>query len=50
MALKIVEGVALSLNRELDMITKCLPIVVKAQTTKQLRILKFPTDTADAKK
>lgn len=47
MALKIVEGVALSLNRELDLITKCLPIVVKAEAMKKLGLLKFPTDKDD---
>ena len=41
MALKIVEGVALSLNRDLDLITKCLPIVVKAQAMKKLGRLCF---------
>ncbi len=33
---------ALSLNRELDMITTCIPIVVKAQAMQRLGITKFP--------
>ncbi len=44
MALKIVEGIALSLNRELDMISKCVPIVLQAQTMRKLGLLKFPTE------
>ena len=29
MALKIVEGVSLSLNKDIDMISKCVPVVVQ---------------------
>lgn len=43
MALKVVEGVSMSLNKELDMITECTPILVKAQAMRKLGIMKFPT-------
>jgi predicted unusual protein kinase regulating ubiquinone biosynthesis (AarF/ABC1/UbiB family) len=45
MALKIMEGVSLSLNKELDLISKCVPIVVKAQAFRKLGILKFPEES-----
>ena len=31
MALKIVEGVSLSLNKDIDMISKCVPVVVQVK-------------------
>lgn len=42
MALKVVEGVSLSLNNDLDMITRCVPVVVKAMSLRKLGISKFP--------
>lgn len=43
MALKVVEGVSLSLNKESNLIKKCVPIVVRAQTLQRLGIIKFPS-------
>ncbi len=42
MALKVVEGVSLALNHDLDMVSKCVPIIVKARTLRALGIEKFP--------
>lgn len=42
MALKVVEGVSLGLNRNLDMVTKCVPIVTKARFLHSSGISKFP--------
>jgi predicted unusual protein kinase regulating ubiquinone biosynthesis (AarF/ABC1/UbiB family) len=42
MALKVAEGVALALDRNIDMITKCIPIVTKAKAMRALGIQKFP--------
>jgi aarF domain-containing kinase len=42
MVMKVAEGMALSLNKEMDMITTCIPIVVKAQAFHKLGIAKFP--------
>lgn len=47
MILKVGEGIALSLNREIDMITKCIPIIVKAKTLQKLGIQKFPLPGED---
>lgn len=42
MALKVAEGIALSLNKELDLVSTCVPIIVKAQALRALGIEKFP--------
>jgi predicted unusual protein kinase regulating ubiquinone biosynthesis (AarF/ABC1/UbiB family) len=42
MVMKVAEGMALNLNKELDMITTCIPIVLKAQAMQKLGISKFP--------
>lgn len=47
MALKVVEGVVLSLNREFDMITECLPIIAKAEAFRKLGITRFPVPEDD---
>jgi predicted unusual protein kinase regulating ubiquinone biosynthesis (AarF/ABC1/UbiB family) len=47
MALKVMEGVSLSLNKDLDMITKCLPIIARAKALRALGIMKFPADDRD---
>ena len=38
--LQVVEGVSLSLNRELDMITECTPILLKAKALRKMGIIK----------
>ena len=42
MALKVMEGVALSLNDDLELISKCTPLVVKARALRALGITRFP--------
>jgi hypothetical protein len=42
MVLKVGEGIALNLNREIDLISKCIPIIVKARAMQKLGIQKFP--------
>lgn len=42
MVLKVGEGIALALNRDIDMISTCIPIIVKAQAMQKLGITKFP--------
>lgn len=42
MALKIIEGNVLSLNRDIDIISKCVPIVMKTQAMRALGVYKFP--------
>jgi predicted unusual protein kinase regulating ubiquinone biosynthesis (AarF/ABC1/UbiB family) len=49
MVLKVGEGIALNLNREIDMVTKCIPIIVKARTLQKLGIKKFPLPEDDEK-
>jgi hypothetical protein len=50
MALKVVEGVSLALNHDLDMVSKCVPIIVKTRTMRALGIEKFPLpETEDLK-
>jgi len=36
MALKVVEGISLSLDKDLDLISKCLPVIIKAKALKAL--------------
>eukprot|EP01038_Epipyxis_sp_PR26KG_P007577 gene7577-10325_t len=43
MALKVAEGISLSLNRDLDMVSKCVPIIIQARTMRSLGLTKFPT-------
>lgn len=47
MALKVAEGMALAFDREVDLITKCIPIVVKARALRKLGIQKFPAPEPD---
>lgn len=47
MALKVAEGISLSLDRNLDLITKCIPIVLKAQAMRKLGLAKFPAPEPD---
>jgi aarF domain-containing kinase len=47
MTLKVVEGVSLSLNRDLDLVSKCIPIILKSQALRALGINKFPTEDED---
>lgn len=42
MALKVVEGVSLALNKDLDMVSKCVPIILQTRTLRALGISKFP--------
>ena len=42
MVLKVGEGIALALNRDIDMISTCIPIVLKAQALQKLGIKRFP--------
>lgn len=42
MTLKVAEGMALALNRDMDLITFCLPIVLKAKSLSAIGIKKFP--------
>lgn len=41
MALKIQEGISLALDRELDLVSKCIPIVVKSQAMRKLGRIDF---------
>lgn len=36
MALKVVEGISLSLDKDLDLVSKCLPVILKARALKAL--------------
>ncbi len=47
MALKVAEGLALALDRELDLISKCIPIIMKARALRKLGIQKFPEPEPD---
>jgi hypothetical protein len=47
MSLKVIEGIAISLDPNLSIITKCIPIVLKAKTYQKLGISKFPTGNTD---
>ena len=44
------EGVALSLNKDLELISKCTPLVVKAKTLRALGIHKFPAPDIDPRR
>ena len=43
MALKVVEGISLSLDKDLCVVSKCIPIIMKSKTMRLLGIQKFPT-------
>ena len=43
MALKVMEGVALSLNEDLELVSKCIPLIVKAKALRAIGITKFPS-------
>lgn len=45
MALKVSEGISLQLDRELDLVSKCIPIIAKTRTMRELGIQKFPAPT-----
>jgi predicted unusual protein kinase regulating ubiquinone biosynthesis (AarF/ABC1/UbiB family) len=47
MALKVAEGIAIALDKELDLVSKCIPIVVKARALRKLGIQKFPEPEPD---
>lgn len=47
MALKVAEGIALSLNRDIDMVSKCIPILAKAESMRALGIEQFPVPEED---
>lgn len=47
MALKVAEGISLALNRDLDLVTKCIPILMKAQALKALGRNNFPAPEDD---
>eukprot|EP00597_Dinobryon_sp_UTEXLB2267_P000988 CAMPEP_0170065468 /NCGR_PEP_ID=MMETSP0019_2-20121128/5543_1 /TAXON_ID=98059 /ORGANISM="Dinobryon sp., Strain UTEXLB2267" /LENGTH=418 /DNA_ID=CAMNT_0010272343 /DNA_START=429 /DNA_END=1681 /DNA_ORIENTATION=+ len=47
MALKVAEGISLALNRDLDLVSKCVPIVLQARTLQALGISKFPSPEDD---
>lgn len=42
MALKVAEGIALALDRDIQLVTKCIPIIMKAKALQKLGISKFP--------
>jgi hypothetical protein len=42
MALKVVEGISLGLNKDLDLISKCVPIVLQTEALRKLGITSFP--------
>jgi predicted unusual protein kinase regulating ubiquinone biosynthesis (AarF/ABC1/UbiB family) len=42
MALKVAEGIALALNRELDLVSKCVPIILKTRAMRKLGLEEFP--------
>jgi len=49
MALKVAEGIALALDPQIELVQKCIPIVVKAQAMQKLGISKFPEPEDDEK-
>jgi predicted unusual protein kinase regulating ubiquinone biosynthesis (AarF/ABC1/UbiB family) len=42
MSLKVAEGISLALDNDIQLIDKCIPIVVKAKALQKLGIMKFP--------
>lgn len=49
LAIKVAEGIALGLNRDLDMISMCLPIIIKARAMRAIGLTRFPTPEDDEK-
>lgn len=47
MSLKVAEGISLALNRNLDLISTCVPITTKARALRAMGIEKFPTPEDD---
>lgn len=47
MALKVAEGISLSLNRDLDLVSKCIPILIKAQALRAMGVTNFPKPEDD---
>lgn len=43
MALKVMEGVALSLNGDLELVSKCIPLIIEAKASRLMGIKKFPS-------
>ena len=52
MALKVAEGISLNLNKDLDLVSKCVPIIMKARAMRAMGITEFPVpeDDQDEKK
>lgn len=42
-SLKVMEGVTLSLNKDLELVSKCVPLIVKAKALRAVGITKFPS-------
>ena len=47
MALKVAEGISLSLNKDLDLVSKCIPIIAKAQALRAIGVTNFPRPEDD---
>lgn len=47
MALKVAEGISLALDRDLQLVTKCIPIITKAKAMRALGMMKFPEPEPD---
>ena len=47
MALKVAEGISLALNRDLDLVSKCIPIVLQTQSLRRMGVSKFPSPEED---
>lgn len=47
MALKVAEGISLALNKDLDLVSKCIPIITKAQALRAIGITNFPKPEDD---
>ena len=43
MALKVMEGVALSLNEDLELVSKCIPLIIEARLRKSIGLKGFPS-------
>jgi hypothetical protein len=42
MALKVIEGISLSLDKDLDLISTCIPVILKAKALRAIGVEKFP--------
>eukprot|EP00428_Durinskia_dybowskii_P061335 CAMPEP_0170369344 /NCGR_PEP_ID=MMETSP0117_2-20130122/7933_1 /TAXON_ID=400756 /ORGANISM="Durinskia baltica, Strain CSIRO CS-38" /LENGTH=594 /DNA_ID=CAMNT_0010624057 /DNA_START=70 /DNA_END=1854 /DNA_ORIENTATION=- len=47
MALKVAEGISLAFNKDLDLVSKCIPIIVKAQALRAMGVTNFPKPEDD---